>query len=893
MRVRSFIGLLAAVAVVVYAVVLHTNNRELFQQRFHLGPETSIPLWGALLAIFLLGFLPTGVTLVVDTLRLDLSQRRDRRRQREDESLEATLRRAVDFQADGQWGKAAAELETYLAAKPDHFAGAAALRRGPAPPRAHRRGDRGASPRRGDLSALGEPPLPSRCRLSRARRRRDRPRDRVADRARLPRLRPRGAARPARGGPHGPRVRHRPRAARAHHRAAERERRLGGALARESSLAQGLTYQQGVRMLEEDRVDRSGDALPRTPGARAEVHPGAHHARRGGAPRGSRGGGDRRLARRLPGDRQPGLPAADRGLLHRAGRADARHRDPARAHRDGRQRPAAALLPRPPLLPPRDARGGDEAARRDRRAHQVVSDLPFPARPDSPPPRRPAEGGRVVRRLPAAARRRQRRVSLPRLPPALRRLARLLLALRLVEFGRPQLRGGAALGGGARRPRRSRSGGRRRTRASSRSRPSRSPRTSSRRSSSCNRSSKAIAAGRLQPVYLVHGSRALAEPSGLRLAEALGKALGCAPQVVRRPDEIADVAADLRTFSLFADGKVVAVVESGVFADRATAATLFEEVRQQLPWSGGPDDLSGKARDAATRLLQVLRLFDLDPAALGFERAIAALPEALLAGKAARGGGKGKGGVGGDPGRAPAAARGGGRVGPARTRRERRFAGRRSRARRSAGAPRPGADRERRRRRAIRSSRRSPAARRSLSPARSRAGKQGGFDGLPALAGELAARDRRGDRSRRARRRWRSGPCASRRGLRRQGREIDADSMARFAGEYRKLAALSGGATIQLAPGREERRGSRPGGRLPDARRDRRRPRRGGARAGSSAISAAPRIPLAARLHVLRQLAASAAASSPCAASPRRCASRPESATTIAGSTQWAADAAG
>nr|MBP9824280.1 hypothetical protein [Thermoanaerobaculia bacterium] len=114
---------------------------------------------------------------------------------------------------------------------------------------------------------------------------------------------------------------------------------------------------------------------------------------------------------------------------------------------------------------------------------------------------------------------------------------------------------------------------------------------------------------------------------------------------MRRPDEIADVAADLRTFSLFADGKVVAVVESGVFADRATAAALFDEVRQQLPWSGGPDDLSGKARDAATRLLQVLRLFDLDPGALGFERAIAGLPEALLAGKAARGSGKGKGSV--------------------------------------------------------------------------------------------------------------------------------------------------------------------------------------------------------------------------------------------------------
>ena len=78
--------------------------------------------------------------------------------------------------------------------------------------------------------------------------------------------------------------------------------------------------------------------------------------------------------------------------------------------------------------------------------------------------------------------------------------------------------------------------------------------------------------------------------------------------------------------SLFADGKVVAVVESGVFADRTTAATLFEEIRQQLPWSGGAGQLTGKARDAATRLLQVLRLFDVDPAAVGPERAMAALP---------------------------------------------------------------------------------------------------------------------------------------------------------------------------------------------------------------------------------------------------------------------------
>ncbi len=123
MRIRSFLGLLLAVAAAIYAAVLHQENRELFHQRFHLGPQTSIPLWGALLAIFLAGFLPTGITLVVDTLRRDLGQRRKRRREREAERLDTSLRRAFDLQADGQVARAVAELESYLAARPDDFAG--------------------------------------------------------------------------------------------------------------------------------------------------------------------------------------------------------------------------------------------------------------------------------------------------------------------------------------------------------------------------------------------------------------------------------------------------------------------------------------------------------------------------------------------------------------------------------------------------------------------------------------------------------------------------------------------------------------------------------------------------------------------------------------------------
>ncbi|MCB9378591.1 MAG: tetratricopeptide repeat protein [Holophagales bacterium] len=123
MRIRSFLGLLFATAVAIYAAVLHHYNRDLFHQPIHLSGATTVPLWGALLAIFLAGFLPTGITLVIDTLRRDLARRRSRRRRREAESLDATLRRAVDLAADGQPARAVAELESYLAARPEDFQG--------------------------------------------------------------------------------------------------------------------------------------------------------------------------------------------------------------------------------------------------------------------------------------------------------------------------------------------------------------------------------------------------------------------------------------------------------------------------------------------------------------------------------------------------------------------------------------------------------------------------------------------------------------------------------------------------------------------------------------------------------------------------------------------------
>ncbi len=122
MRLRTLFGLIAALIVVVSVAYLYNQNVEPLNARFQLTAQTSVPVYGALLAVFLLGFVPAVTVLVTQTLKRDLAKRRERRRNREVKSLRGTFRRAIDFQADGQWGKAATELEGVLAEKPEDFA---------------------------------------------------------------------------------------------------------------------------------------------------------------------------------------------------------------------------------------------------------------------------------------------------------------------------------------------------------------------------------------------------------------------------------------------------------------------------------------------------------------------------------------------------------------------------------------------------------------------------------------------------------------------------------------------------------------------------------------------------------------------------------------------------
>jgi predicted Zn-dependent protease len=262
MRLRSFFGLLFAIAVAFVASYHVKLNGALLEERFHLGPETSLPLWGALLGAFLAGFLPVGVTLVTDTLRHELATRKKRRRQREEERLEATYRRAVDLQFDGQLVSAAQELEAYLAGRPECFVGL--LRYGRVLREIGRESEAIEVHRRAmtlypqsvavhyelaeDYAAKGDDEV---AREIQGRIARDLPG------AGLEVLRKRRAEAVGR--------RDWAEASRLHEKVAELLGASGDAraLARDAGLARGLDYQLGVMLLEEDRVAEAGDLFRR------------------------------------------------------------------------------------------------------------------------------------------------------------------------------------------------------------------------------------------------------------------------------------------------------------------------------------------------------------------------------------------------------------------------------------------------------------------------------------------------------------------------------------------------------------------------------------------------------------------------------------------------------
>ena len=256
MRVKTYLGLLFSVVLIVSASYLTHQNRELLYEPFRLGPQTAVPLYLVLLAVFLAGFLPTVTVLLVQTLKRDLGLRRERRQRREARSLRASFRRAIDHKADGQWARAATELETVLAKQPEDFD--ALLRYGEAlrhvgrveeALEVHRRAS-AAYPQSiailyqlaEDYEARGEAGVAEEIR---ARVLRDAPGSGLAV------FRRRRSAALAAGDF--------PEAERLHERVTELLREAGDehGLQSETAIGQGLAYQRGVRALEEDGVEEA------------------------------------------------------------------------------------------------------------------------------------------------------------------------------------------------------------------------------------------------------------------------------------------------------------------------------------------------------------------------------------------------------------------------------------------------------------------------------------------------------------------------------------------------------------------------------------------------------------------------------------------------------------
>jgi len=143
-------------------------------------------------------------------------------------------------------------------------------------------------------------------------------------------------------------------------------------------------------------------------------------------------------------------------------------------------------------------------------------------------------------------------------------------------------------------------------------------------------------------VALVHGDLVLAEPAALEAAAALAARHGGLVEAHRRPPGLGPLLQDLRTFSMFGGAKVLLAIDTFVFADRSAAADLLDEAEEALPLAGGADPaaaLSVRERQAASRLLQALKLFELEAAdaAEPAERLLERLPAWVFeGGKAAR-----------------------------------------------------------------------------------------------------------------------------------------------------------------------------------------------------------------------------------------------------------------
>ena len=69
MRVRTYLGILLGLLVVVTAAILTQLNKDLLVASFRITQDTEVPFYALLLGVFLTAFLPTATLLLVQSVR--------------------------------------------------------------------------------------------------------------------------------------------------------------------------------------------------------------------------------------------------------------------------------------------------------------------------------------------------------------------------------------------------------------------------------------------------------------------------------------------------------------------------------------------------------------------------------------------------------------------------------------------------------------------------------------------------------------------------------------------------------------------------------------------------------------------------------------------------------
>ena len=146
-------------------------------------------------------------------------------------------------------------------------------------------------------------------------------------------------------------------------------------------------------------------------------------------------------------------------------------------------------------------------------------------------------------------------------------------------------------------------------------------------SSAVDRLLETIGQGKPEPVYLVAGDRVLAEPAAGRIGERLARLVDCQVEIYRRPAGLGPILADLKTFSLFSSAKIIVAVETAVLADLRAAADLLDSALEAVPEGGPGEELGPEERRGAGLLLQALHLFHLNTDAGSAESVIEQLPD--------------------------------------------------------------------------------------------------------------------------------------------------------------------------------------------------------------------------------------------------------------------------